>query len=663
MMRYTLLFAVVALVPCAPASGRAQALPSRAANAKPRLDFYGDPLPRHALLRFGTVRLTHGARILGIFISPDARTVQAVDAAGTVLTWEAATGKQLAEVSLQADGIGEFVTLSPDRKLMAGTCSEGVGLWDSVTGKAKVVLKGGLPQSIRVLKPAFSGDGRTVLGLVATGQLVAWDAATGKKLRAIALEKPKPAGEQTPVPPAIVFSAFSSDTKLVAGARSGGKEVFLWDTGSGKLVRRLAGHPEGVGQVLFSEDARLLASGCMNGTVRVWQVDTGRLLLQFRNVSAYDFAFSADGKLLFLRGAEGGIHIHRLDNGKRLGRRSEGSERALGEGGFTVSGDGTLLVAHSVIGFAGSSRLFLWDVTSGKLLGKGHDAPVPCIFKGAAYSPDARSVFADSVTAFPNGRTHRYDLADGRHLRTYEGLLQGVGEGGKVVATMIDDQLCAHDARAGKALWRLQVSRSLSAADFSADGARVVLETRERQLRVADVQTGKVLKEYPPLPYRYARQAVLPNFRDDSVVYSPDLKSVAIADEKRRAVQVLDWKTGKVVCQLKDFPTGERYSLAFPPRANALLGIEADSAPTRLVVLHIPSGKQSSVVPAGAYLGWSPDGRVLCLKTDKGLVLWDVNARRVIRTLPAPGEVSSAVFSADGKWWRRPARRAPRSGR
>src|SRR5262249_62139646 len=119
--------------------------------------------------------------------------------------------------------------------------------------------------------------------------------------------------------------------------------------------------------------------------------------------------------------------------------------RALGEGGFTVSRDGTLLVAHSVIGFAGSSRLFLWDVASGKPLGQGHDAPVPCIFKGAAYAPDARSVFVDSVSDFPTGRTHRYDLADGRHLRTYEGLLQGVGAGGKGVATRTDGQFRAHE--------------------------------------------------------------------------------------------------------------------------------------------------------------------------------------------------------------------------
>jgi hypothetical protein len=60
MMRYTLLFAVVALVPCAPVSGRAQALPSRAANAKPRLDLQFAPDGRTLLTVTETAVLLGG---------------------------------------------------------------------------------------------------------------------------------------------------------------------------------------------------------------------------------------------------------------------------------------------------------------------------------------------------------------------------------------------------------------------------------------------------------------------------------------------------------------------------------------------------------------------------------------------------------------------------
>jgi tetratricopeptide (TPR) repeat protein len=62
-------------------------------------------------------------------------------------------------------------------------------------------------------------------------------------------------------------------------------------------VRQLAGHTRRVWAMVFSRDSRLLASGSLDETVKVWDVATGRLLDTYRlHGSAFPIDFSPDGK-------------------------------------------------------------------------------------------------------------------------------------------------------------------------------------------------------------------------------------------------------------------------------------------------------------------------------------------------------------------------------
>ena len=50
--------------------------------------------------------------------------------------------------------------------------------------------------------------------------------------------------------------------------------VKLWEARSGKLLRTLEGHTEGVDIVAFSPDGRLLASKSGDQTIRLWSCET-----------------------------------------------------------------------------------------------------------------------------------------------------------------------------------------------------------------------------------------------------------------------------------------------------------------------------------------------------------------------------------------------------
>ncbi|HEV3259800.1 MAG TPA: hypothetical protein VG013_23230, partial [Gemmataceae bacterium] len=60
-----------------------------------RIDLHGDTLPRGALVRMGTVRFRHDARITCVAFSPDGKMLDAGDFWSTVRVWQVATGKQL----------------------------------------------------------------------------------------------------------------------------------------------------------------------------------------------------------------------------------------------------------------------------------------------------------------------------------------------------------------------------------------------------------------------------------------------------------------------------------------------------------------------------------------------------------------------------------------
>jgi len=114
---------------------------------------------------------------------------------------------------------------------------------------------------------AYSPDGKTLAS--GGGKTIKlWDVATGKELVTFQ-------GHTL----GVYAVAFSPDGKTLASG-SGWiepEEVKLWDVATGKTLATIKGKPDDVvSTVAFSPDGKTLASGSWNGTVKLWDMKTGK---------------------------------------------------------------------------------------------------------------------------------------------------------------------------------------------------------------------------------------------------------------------------------------------------------------------------------------------------------------------------------------------------
>jgi RNA polymerase sigma factor (sigma-70 family) len=599
----------------------ANAPPPQARRAEPpkpegrpvRADRHGDPLPEYALARLGTVRFRHNGSVDAIAISPDGKTLFGGGGL-SVRAWDAATGKERRRFDFDGapEEYMEVIALSPDGKTLAACGCYTICLWEVESGKQlrhwKVTIERVAPLAWRRPRGyaflAFTPDGKTLLSRGPTGRgLYLWETATGKEVRRF--------DEHWGV---ITFRAhaLSPNGKTVAVVYEDepkkARQVRLWDVTTGKELLALPGDQARAACLAFSPDGKTLATGHEgrpDGAVVLHDAATGKKLRSLKGDGApWTLAFSRGGKTLAAAGAGNAILLWDLSAEKaaprKVIRRTERPAAPIQ--GLAFFPDGKTLA-----GVSDHNTVLFWDVTTRAPVRRfdGHDRDVTAV----AYSPSGDTLATASGS---DGTVRLWDSGTGKERRRLPPL-----------------------------------DGSVAALAFTPDG-RAVASGHDGVIHLREVATGKSIRQF--------RHNV--NTWAGAIAFSPDGKT--LASTCGLEVRLWDVASGKAIVALKG--NQDMRCLAFSPDGRTLaLGSGPESKRSAIRVFDVPSGKEQQGLGRGASvnaLAFSPDGRCLAAADELHVVrLWDFAGRAHRLSFPHDHEilfqeslVTSVAFSPDGRW-------------
>src|SRR5882724_4170854 len=169
--------------------------------------------------------------------------------------------------TMTAGTMGRSVTsvaFSPDGKILASGGVESKSNFDMATMMAQA---SGNQKRSKNQPPPSSEDFLKNLKVETIGQVVLWNPETGQQLGAI-----KGHGK------GITDVVFSHDAKMIASAGTD-NTIKLWDVGTQRELGTLTGHTANIESMDFSPDGKLLASAGDDGSTFLWDTTTGEHLL------------------------------------------------------------------------------------------------------------------------------------------------------------------------------------------------------------------------------------------------------------------------------------------------------------------------------------------------------------------------------------------------
>ncbi|KAF7987115.1 hypothetical protein HWV62_313 [Athelia sp. TMB] len=437
-------------------------------------------------------------------------------------------------------------------------------------------------------------------------------------------------------------AAFSPDGRRIAsGSRDG--SIHIWDAETGLVkVGPIQGHADYLHSSAFSPDGHTVVSGSRDGTICICDAETGILAVgpfEGHTSTVYSVAFSPDGQRVASCSADGTVRIWETETGVLAAGPFKGHTDQVNSVAFAPDG-------QKVASGSDDKTVCIWDIkTDRRVVTEGHSDQVWSV----AFSPDGLHVASGSE----DKTVCTWDAETGTLAAgPFEGHTDPVfsvaySPDGLRVASGSEDQTIH--------IWSLQSGTitqtfkghtgAINSVAFSSDGQRIASASEDGTVRIWDAEAH-------PLAVNTSEPSKGHTGDIYSVVFSPDGRHIASGSEDR-TMCIWDTETGKLTGGPYEGHKEAVWSVVFSPDGRR---VATGSADRTIRIWDIEMGTHVTCtghVGVVCSVAFSPDGkRVASGSFDETICIWD--SETGVLTAGSiegdEGSVRSVVFSPDGRY-------------
>lgn len=420
----------------------------------------------------------------------------------------------------------------------------------------------------------------------------------------------------------VSMVAFRPDGKWLAASNLDGS-LSVWETETGREISRMQ-HAGQVGCVSFSPDGEHIITGSQDGTARVWNAQTGQEILRLTHAGpVWSIAYSPNGQWIASGSQDGTARVWNAQTGTELARVQHGGNVyavAFSPNGDEMISGGQDGIARVWSAKTGKERLQvvngseIWVVTfgpNGKLAGTGGWDGVARVWNmvtGGEVSHMRHSLDVRSMAFNPDGTRVISGSYDGT-VRVWE------IENGREVTRMVHPGRVLH-------------------AGFNPDGTQAVSSSEDGTIRLWDANNGSEITHIhhtQPVP---------------TVAFSMDGQMLASGGWDG-IIKVWQPQSGREVARMQH--AGGVAFVAFSPDASFLLSTSDDG--TARIWETATSQEKARMLHGGrvSSAAFSPDGKMVASGSeDRTTRVWSTETGREVARMAHEDMVSSVAFSPNG---------------